>query len=310
MTSTWDHSPRLGQVSISEGASVIADSDGILPGGTVAIRSGKLVVDNAVIITTTFDVDGAPVGIDLGATESIVLRNSAVVRTQSFGEGDASGISIVTGNLAVTDAAFVDSLAFAAGRTGNIDIQVGSADILNGTIRTSSAATGSDITIAASDTVTISGPTGEISTATFATLPDDLTGEIFFAGDISLTAGNVILSDQAKIRSGSTFEQAGKNLSITATDSVMISGLAGISSLAFSGNAGAVEISAQQLIMDAGYVTTSTFGAGNAGPGPGERRHGEARRTGHRSRAAVSLTRLVRAAESRSTRRAPSRSPA
>ena len=260
-TSNLGSFPSLGQVSISDGAFVTAGSDGILPGGTVAIRSGRLVVDNnAVITTNTFDVAGAPVGIDLGATESIVLRNGAVVRTESFGAGDASDISIVTGNLAVTDAAFVESLAFAAGRTGNIDIQVGSADILNGTIRTSSFATGSDITIAASDTVTISGPTSEISTGTFIT--DDPN---ILAGNISLTAGNVILSDQAKIRSGSTIEQAGESLSIAATDSVMISGLAGISSLAFSGNAGAVEISASRLIMDAGYVTTSTFGAGNAG---------------------------------------------
>ena len=122
----------LGQVSISDGAFVTAGSDGILPGGTIAIRSGTLVVDNAVITTNTFDVAGAPVGIDLGATESITLRNSAVVRTESFGLGDAGDISIATGNLAVTEFSAVESLAFGAGRTGNIDIQVGSADILNG----------------------------------------------------------------------------------------------------------------------------------------------------------------------------------
>ena len=79
-------------------------------GGTVAIRSGRLIVDNGAVITTnTFDVAGAPVGIDLGATESIVLRNGAAIRTESFGAGDASGISIATGNLAVTDLSAIES---------------------------------------------------------------------------------------------------------------------------------------------------------------------------------------------------------
>ena len=145
--------------------------------------------------------------------------------------------------------------------TGNIDIRVGSADILNGAIRTSSIASGAgDITITASDTVTLSGPAGEISTGTFA-----LDSGIL-AGNIALSAGNLILSDLAKIRSGSVDEQAGQNLHITATGSIEISGLAGISSQAIVQDAGSVEISTAHLTMDAGYINTSTLGAGNAGP--------------------------------------------
>ena len=109
----------LGQVSISDGGGIATGTtfappelfNPLLPGGTVVIRSGQLILDNAVLTTDTVDLAGPPVGIDLRATESIVLRNSAVVRTESLGAGDASGISIVTGNLAITDAAFVESLA-------------------------------------------------------------------------------------------------------------------------------------------------------------------------------------------------------
>ena len=252
--------PRLGPVTISEGGGITAGSDGILPGGTVLIRSGRLVVDNAVLTTNTFDLAGAPVGIDLGATDSIVLQNGAAVRTESFGAGDASGISIVTGNLAVTGAAAVESVAFSTGRAGGIDIQVGRADILDGAIRTSSTASrAGDITVAASDTITLSGPTSEISTGTFALDPD------IFAGNISLTAGNVILGDQARIFSGGLLGQAGENLSIMARDSVTISGLAGISSQAFAQSAGRIDISASRLTMDGGFVNTSTLGTGDAG---------------------------------------------
>ena len=259
----------LGQVSISDGAFVTAGSDGTLPGGTVVIRSGQLIVDNfAVVSTNTIDLDGATVGIDLGATDSMVVRNGAAIQSLSFGAGNASGITITAGNLAVTDGAFVESGGFGAGRTGNIDIHVGSADIVNGAIKTSSFAIGSDITIDAADTVTISGPTGEISTGTFAFFPDPLTGGIPFAGNISVSAGNVVLGDQAKIRSGFAGAgiEPGESLRITATDSVTISGLAGIENQAFAQNAGTVEIAAQSLAMDAGFINTSTLGAGNAGP--------------------------------------------
>ena len=208
----------LGQVSISGGGITAGTTfaptfDPLLGGGTVVIRSGKLILDSgAVLLTDTVDAAGAPVGIDLRATDSIVLGNGATIRTESLGAGDASGISIATGNLTVTDFSAIESLAIGAGRTGNIDINVGSADILNGTIRTSSNASGSDITINAANTVTISGPNGVISTGTFAIFPDPLTGELPFAGNIALSAGNVFLGDQAKIRSGGSGAEPGKNM--------------------------------------------------------------------------------------------------
>jgi filamentous hemagglutinin family protein len=252
--------PSLGQVTISDGAFVTAGTDFIQPGGTVSIRSGRLVVDGAVVTTDTFDLDGAPVGIDLNATESIALGNSAVVQTQSFGIGAASGISIATGHLEVKDAAVVQSLAFGTGPTGRIDVQAGSVDILNGAIKTSAVSSAAgDITITASDSVTVSGPAGEISTGTFALDPNIL------AGNISVIGENVTLSDLAKIRSGSLVEQAGQTLTVTANNSLTISGLAGISSQAIVQDAGTVAVSAQQLVMDAGYINTSTLGTGDAG---------------------------------------------
>ena len=206
----------LGQVSISGGGITAGTTfaptfDPLLGGGTVVIRSGKLILDSgAVLLTDTVDAAGAPVGIDLRATDSIVLGTGATIRTESLGAGDASGISIATGNLTVTDFSAIGSLGIGAGRTGNIDINVGSADILNGTIRTSSNASGSDITINAANTVTISGPNGVISTGTFAIFPDPPTGELPFAGNIALSAGNVFLGDQAKIRSGGSGAEPGE----------------------------------------------------------------------------------------------------
>jgi filamentous hemagglutinin family protein len=250
---------RLGKVEISGGGGISVSGPDIgLPGGRVVIRSGQLIVDGAVIVNDTGDLAGTPVvGIDLGATDSIDLKNGALVQTTS-GAADASGISMATGKLSVTDSA-IESTAI-DGRTGAIDIQVGSADLLNGVIRTSSVANGAgDINIGASGTVMLSGPTSTISTETFSSDP------AVFAGNISLSAAKVILADQATIRNGGLLGQGGETLRVTATDSIMISGLAGISSQSFSADVGLVDISAPRLIMDAGFINTSTLGSGNAG---------------------------------------------
>jgi large exoprotein involved in heme utilization and adhesion len=251
----------LGQVTISDASFVTAGTDFVQPGGIVSIRSGRLVVDNGAIITTnTFDLDGPSVGIDLNATESIVVRNSAGVRTESFGAGAASGISIAAGHLEVGDTAVVESQAFGTGPSASINVQAGSVDILNGAVKTGSLASAAgDININASGDVTLSGPAGEISTGTFALDPTIL------AGNISVSGENVTLSDLAKISSGGLSGAPGPTVTVTANNSLTISGLAGISSQAFEQNAGAVDISAQRLIMDAGYINTSTLGAGNAG---------------------------------------------
>ena len=253
----------LGKVEISGGGGIsVSGPDFGLPGGKVVIRSGKLIVDGAVIVNDTGDFAGAPlVGIDLGATESIDLRNGALVQTSSLA-ADASGISIATtGKLTVTDA-FIESLAV-DGRTGAIDIHAGSAEITNGVIRTaSSVGPAGDITIvgAPAGSFSLSGPTGEISTQTESSDPTIL------AGNISLTDfGNVILGDQATIRSGFLFGQGGENLTVKAGDSIAISGLAGISSQSFSADVGLIDISAPLVTLDGGFINTSTLGTGNAG---------------------------------------------
>src|SRR5205085_4788435 len=134
-------------------------------------------------------------------------------------------------------------------------------DVLDSAIRTQGnvAAVG-DITVAASGRLTVAGPTSEIGTKAFNT---SLPG--VFAGNISLTAADVVLRDGGKIQSGDTGAQAGQTVSVTANNTLSISGLAGISSQAFSQTAGAANISAGQLVIDAGYINSSTLGAGGAG---------------------------------------------
>jgi large exoprotein involved in heme utilization and adhesion len=256
---------RLGQVTISEFGGITAGgADFGVPGGTVMIRSGQLVLDTgAILLSDTADFPAAVLGIDIDARESVTIRDGAAVQTFSAGPADASGISITAGSLTVGDGGLIESFAFSDGKSGAVDISVGSAQILNGgAIRTTSGASNaSDIGIVATGTLLIAGMGSEIATGAGGSSTD----QTLQAGNISVAASNVLLQDGARIRSGGASEQPGENLSVTASDTLSISGLAGISSQAFSQSAGTVQISASRLTMDAGFISTSTLGTGNAG---------------------------------------------
>jgi len=259
---------RLGRVTIGD-ASVVGAGDasdlGLPgPGGTVMIRSGQLVLENGALVFSQTADSGAPaLGVDIQAREFVVVDTGSSIQTLGFGSDDASGILIATGALTVSGGGVIESSARSAsstGKSGGIDIQVVSANVLGGgAIRSGSNFQGGNISLVASGAVTLSGPTTEILTGV-----QEKSGNAF-AGDISIMAMDVALSDHAQLRSGTVFLQGGKKLSVTATNTVNISGLAGIVSQAFSGDAGGVEISAAHLAMDAGFINASTLGAGGAG---------------------------------------------
>jgi filamentous hemagglutinin family protein len=257
---------RLGEVRISGGG--IAVGDGV-SNGSIVIRSGQLVLEAAaVLLADTGDSPGAAVGIDIVASESMIVREGALVQTISGGLADASDISIRAGNLTVTGTepslgftSTIESRGTSAGRAGTINLNV--ANVLvsgEGVIQTISSTSGAgDIRINATGTVTVTGALSEISTDVFE------TSSPLLAGDITVNARDVVLSDRGKIRSGGSSTQGGQTVSISAANSVSISGLAGIEGRGFNQTAGAVNISTPVLAMDAGYITTSTFGTEGAG---------------------------------------------
>ena len=265
----------LGDVNIESGAFVAANGDFGLPGGTVRIRSGRLIVDGGTITNDAADVMGAPIGIDISATDSMVVRNGGVVHTGSTDVGDASNIAIKTGRLTVELGGTIESQAVppGTGKTGSIDIQATSVDVSGGGLAPGGlcciftnaffAGDAGGISIhAPSGTINIAGAQTEVFTqATQA------VGVAAFGGDISLTAQKVVLDHGAKVRSGSPGgAQSGTNVSITASEAVTISDFAGIDTIGFTAPGAAVAISTPQLVMNSSYIKTtaqSVFGAGH-----------------------------------------------
>jgi hypothetical protein len=83
-------------ITISDGALLdVSGAPG--PSGSVVIRGGQLVVDQATIFATTTDaVNGASLAVDVQIRGDAVLTNSGVV-SLTTGSGDAGDIHITAG---------------------------------------------------------------------------------------------------------------------------------------------------------------------------------------------------------------------
>lgn len=87
---------RLGRITLSQDAILTVSGDG---GGTVLIRSGRLLADRSTIIAETWrDTDGASSGIDLQIAADVIANHVAIV-TGSRGAGRASDLRVTAGSM-------------------------------------------------------------------------------------------------------------------------------------------------------------------------------------------------------------------
>ncbi|MEO5356969.1 MAG: S-layer family protein [Nitrospirae bacterium YQR-1] len=175
--------------------------------------------------------------------------------SETFGGGNAGNITIETGNLNLTDVGAIYATA-REGSTGN----------------------GGDITIKATETISISGYYDSGSALYSSKIGSETLGS-GDAGNITIETGNLNLTDVGAIyataREGSTGN--GGDITIKATDTINISGSyeftsdiivsSGIySGSSGSGQGGSISITTSNLtITDGGTISATSTGTGNAG---------------------------------------------
>src|SRR5215831_12788294 len=83
---------RLGKIEATQGTHINTDGES---GGSVVIRGGRLVVDNATLSADTQgNVDGAPVGVDAQITEDIAITNAGRIGTAAAGAGHGGDVQL------------------------------------------------------------------------------------------------------------------------------------------------------------------------------------------------------------------------
>jgi filamentous hemagglutinin family protein len=86
------------------------------------------------------------------------------------------------------------------------------------------------------------------------------------ASDINISTKQLLVSDEAQIRTGTYSEAYGKNIIIDASDSIKLIGGSISNSTFAQGDAGDISISTSQLkAIDAGGLTSATVGTGDGG---------------------------------------------
>ncbi|MBW4431566.1 MAG: filamentous hemagglutinin N-terminal domain-containing protein [Pelatocladus maniniholoensis HA4357-MV3] len=228
-------------------------------GGDIEITARSLSLDNgSQLFTGTFGFTGEngppnAGNINLNISESLNVRGTSRLRSQTEGDGKAGNIQVKTGSLLLTDGSQFNSSTFGKGDAGFININVIKDAIFDGI-----ASNGN--------------PSGVASEAV-----NPSEGN---AGSIDISANNLFLRNGARI-SVSTFGQGNAGaIKITAGDTLSVDGLgtnnvsSSISSLVggvvpqSSGDrkGGDISINAGSLsLTNGGQIIASTFSKGDAG---------------------------------------------
>jgi large exoprotein involved in heme utilization and adhesion len=247
---------------------------------------------STVASVTRGDIDGAETGIDIGVAGDVVITNQTGVGTATRGAGRAGAVRLTAGSVEVSGGATLSTQTFpeSTGRGGDIHLEVGQLTFTgDGRIvsLTQGAQQAGTVTVTAHDTIHIAGSLSGIITRTESkgtagslaiaaptlvledkgTIVANITGT-GRAGDIGVEVGQLTLSGGAAIDSNAEGRGPGGTVTVTAHDTIRITG--GPSRISSSttkeGAAGSLAIAAPTLVLeDKGTIVASTIGPGPAG---------------------------------------------
>jgi len=214
-----------GAATIGGGGYISTDSFSSSNAGNIVVTAGSLAVDG---------------------TNSSILTG---ISSSGYGSGNAGQVSVTTsGATTVANGAEIASSAFAAGSAGSVALNVGSLDVDGG------AGTSRYVTGVLSGTNALnSGSAGQVVVTS--------------AGAVSILNGAEISATTSSAASAGSVTVNAASLRIDGGSSPAFTGIASSTQPESSGNAGEVTVTTSGATTLAGgaQISTTTFGAGNAG---------------------------------------------
>ncbi|MFB2972954.1 filamentous hemagglutinin N-terminal domain-containing protein [Aerosakkonema sp. BLCC-F183] len=225
LTLGYENINNFGDIQLSGGATVNASGIGV---GSIQIRGGK-----------------------------VTLQEGSTLLDETLGNIDSGGIDIQATQLSLTDDSFLSTTTLGEGTGGDINVSSTEKVELTG------------VGFHKFEQIVIIGgfsgsrrPTDRV-TGFFAGTQGEGT-----AGNITIETPALLLQNGAAIDSSVFGSGKGGNINIRAANSVELvgSGIVNTIALRSVGAGGEIAIDTQHLIVrDASYITTTTFGSGNAG---------------------------------------------
>jgi filamentous hemagglutinin family protein len=258
LTSNFDSGANmtLGSITLSEGSVLDVSANAA---GTVRIRSGAFVMDNATVSADTVNADGVTVAVDIQVTADLSMSTNLnpAITARTSGSGNAGEVRIKSANLtAASNAqdftlALIDTHTSGTGKAGNVLITTGDLQPTGSPLPfwfidsgTQGPGNGGDVTITARN---IFLHQTEISTGDLRArnlpIEQDVTGS---GGNIKITADSLDMT-VATIHSDA-FGGHGGDITLEVGDIQMKQGSQmGVSGLEGSG---AFTVNADRFVMD------------------------------------------------------------
>ncbi len=289
----------MGNISLSQEALVDVSSNA---GGSVKIRGGQLIMNQAAISADTSEANGAPVALDINVTGEVSLSNTDLpaLTARTSGAGNAGDIVISSGSLNATyghdefadsfHVSLIDSDTTGSGHGGNVTITTGPLSVTSSSLLvapkfilsgTSGDGAGGNVTITASDAhftsmgidtgglTTFFGP-GAAGNLTIKAQSLILENSVLFATDSMSKAGLMNLESAGLLKiTGSTLNSQslmGDNPITIKADRFVLGDASQILSTTVFEPGGDVSVTTRIVeFSNSGLIATQTFGDGNAG---------------------------------------------
>jgi filamentous hemagglutinin family protein len=273
----------MGNVSLIQGTFIDASgspTEGTGAGGTIRIRAGQFVMDNAVLYSATQgEVDGADTAVDIKVTGDVSLNNVSAVASQGFGAGRSGDINISANNVLVENLSTVITLAEGDGQAGNIRISAIDTLSVTGTdgegnfSNIESVTSGSNRSVRAGDSgdITINAATVSLNEGGFIRTRTESDGT---ARNITLEADNVHLAEGGFIETRSEGDGSTGAIKVTATETVTLVGAEHLSQIDQSqisnrqngtGSTGGISVTATEFLMTDGAQIFNDSGSATGG---------------------------------------------
>ena len=253
-------------VDLTNGAAVLSIRAGLGGGGDISLAGDAVTVTGGSAVLSLNQFDGAARNGNISATATGAMLVSEGGSLQSIAEaGDGAQVSVTAGSLTLETGATISSTAF-SGRGGEVVVTAPLLTVRSGA-QISSTVTGpgrgGDVRVISTGTATLEDAFTGISTGSF--FSDPAAPGDGLPGDISGHFGSLTLTGGATIQSGVLAGSQGGNVSLVATGPIVISNGAGIASESFFNDVGSITISAPQVFLNNGFISTSTLQSGRAG---------------------------------------------
>jgi filamentous hemagglutinin family protein len=244
----------VGTTPAGEPSGLFTQTESAGAAGDLTINTGRLLVSEGALVSTTALGSGDAGNLTVNASESVEVIGVdtpgnpplSALSSSTEGEGAGGNLRIDTKRLIIRDGAEVFASTFGAGKAGDLQIH-------------------------ASESIVISGANNK--NAIFARVNATATGD---GGNLTVETRQLIIQNGAQISSSTSSTGNGGNVILTARDSVEISGnsASGLPSGIFTqvddenarGNGGNLTVETRQLrVLDGAQISAGTIGIGRGG---------------------------------------------